>query len=219
MTGLAPSNGKLGDAATTITVSGQGLVRGAVVRWNNTQLSTTWVNLNQLTAVIPASLLAATGTGTISVVDPNKIAVGGSQTFTVTANPATASATAEASVEAGEDATVTLTVSPYPAAITATLTLAFTPTPPNTVTDPAVLFANNTTTSVIQIPANNTAAIPAVDFATGSTAGTITLTITLAASGVDITPASLVPVTVAVPASAPVINSVTLDRNGNAMTV
>jgi hypothetical protein len=82
-----------------------------------------------------------------------------------------------------------------------------------------VLFPNNTTTDVIQIPANSTTAIPAIDFATGSTAGTITLTITLTAGGVDITPATLVPVTVSVPAAPPVINSVTLDRSGDTLTV
>ena len=219
MTGISPSSGKLGDAATTITVNGQGLVRGAVVRWNGTALSTTWVSLNQVTAVIPASLLAATGTGTITVVDPNNIAVAGSQTFTVTASPATASASAQATVEAGQDASLTLTVDPYPAAITATIMLEFTPTPPNTVTDPAVLFPNNTTTDVIQIPANNTTPIPAIDFATGSTAGNITLTIKLTAGGVDITPAALIPVTVGIPTEPPVINSVTLDRTGNTLTV
>jgi hypothetical protein len=219
LTGISPSGGKLGDAATTITVNGQGLVQGAVVEWNATALSTTWVSLNQLTAVIPASLLTTTGTGTITVVDPNKIAVAESQIFTVTASPATASANAQATVEAGQDASLTLTVAPYPAEITATITLEFTPAPPNTVTDPAVLFANNTTTDVIQIPANNTTPIPAIDFATGSTAGNITLTIKLTASGVDITPASLTPVTVGVPTEPPVINSVTLDRTGNTLTV
>jgi hypothetical protein len=45
------------------------------------------------------------------------------------------------------------------------------------------------------------------------------LTIRLTASGVDITPASLVPVIVAVPAAAPVINSVTLNRTDNTLTV
>ncbi len=219
MTGISPSSGKLGDAATTIAVNGQGLVQGAVVRWNGTALSTTWVSLNQVTAVIPASLLTATGTGTITVVDPNKIAVAGSQAFTITASPATASASAEATVEAGQDASLTLTVDPYPAAITATITLEFTPTPPNTVTDPAVLFPNNTTTDVIQIPANNTTPIPAIDFATGSTAGNITLTIKLTASGVDITPATLTPVTVGIPTEPPVISSVTLDRTGTTLTV
>jgi FG-GAP-like repeat/FG-GAP repeat len=219
LAGISPSTGKLGDPATTIAINGQGLVQGALVEWNATALSTTWVSLNQLTAVIPASLLATTGTGTITVIDPNTIAVAGSQTFTVTASPATASASAQATVEAGQDDSLTLTVSPYPAPIIATLTLEFTPSPPNTITDPAVLFPNNTTTDVIQIPANSTTAIPAIDFATGSTAGTITLTITLTASGVDITPASLTPVTVAIPAAPPVINSVTLDRTGNTITV
>ncbi|HEX4322121.1 MAG TPA: VCBS repeat-containing protein [Acidobacteriaceae bacterium] len=218
-TGISPASAKLGDADTTIAVNGQGLLRGAVVEWNGTALSTTWVSLNQLTAVVPASLLTTAGTGTITVVDPNNVSVAGSQTFTVIASSAAATATAQATVEAGQDASLTLTVNPYPAPITATLTLAFTPNPPNTVLDPAVLFPNNTTTDVIQIPANSTAAIPAIDFATGSTAGTITVTIQLTAGGVDITPTTLAPVAVAIPASAPVINSVTIDRNGNAITV
>jgi len=218
-TGIAPTSAKLGDAATTITVSGQGLIRGAVVEWNGTALSTTWVSLNQVTAVIPSSLLTTAGTGTITVVDPNNVSVAGSQTFTVIANPATATAKAQATVEAGQSASLTLTVNPYPAPITATLTLAFAPDPPNTVVDPAVLFPNNTTTDVIQIPANSTAAIPAINFATGSSAGTITLTIQLTAGGVDITPTGLSPVIVAVPAAAPVINSVALDRNGNSIIV
>jgi len=218
-TSITPSSGKLGDAATTITVTGQGLVRGAVVKWNATALTTTWVSLSQLTAVIPASLLANVGTSTITVIDPNNVAVGGSQRFTVSASPATATASAQATVEAGQNASLTLTVSPYPAPITATLTLEFTPDPPNTVADPAVLFPNNTTTDVIQIPANNNTPIPAIDFSTGSTAGTITLTISLTADGVDITPASLVPVTITIPPSAPVINSVTIDRSGNNITI
>ncbi|WP_263352680.1 FG-GAP repeat domain-containing protein [Acidicapsa acidisoli] len=217
--GISPSSAKLGDPSTTIAVNGQGFVQGAVVEWNGSALATTWMSLNQLTAVVPASLLTATGTGTITAVDANKIAVTGSQVFTVIASPAAASVTAPSTAEAGQGSSVTLTVNPYPVAVTATLTLSFTPDPPNTVGDPAVLFPNNTTTEVIQIPANSSAPIPAVDFSTGSTAGTITLTITLTASGVDITPASLVPVVVTVPAASPVINSVTLTRNGNDITI
>ena len=72
---------------------------------------------------------------------------------------------------------------------------------------------------MIQIPANNTTPIPAIDFATGSTAGNITLTIKLTADGVDITPGTLTPVTVGIPTEPPVINSVTLDRTGNTLTV
>jgi len=216
---IAPSSAKLGDGNTTVTITGQGFVTGATAYWNKTLLATTWVDQNHVTAVVPASLLATAGTATITVADPNGVAVGGSATFTILAGSATASASASATAEAGQNASVTLTVSPYPAAITATLTLSFTPNPPNTVTDPAVLFPNNTTTDVIQIPANSTAAIPAINFSSGSTAGTITITIVLTSGGANITPATLVPVAVTVPASPPVINSVTLTRSGSSMTV
>ncbi len=219
MTGISPSSAKLGDGNTTVTITGQGFVTGATAYWNKTPLATTWVDQNHVTAVIPASLLTAAGTATITAADPNGVAVGGSATFTILASSATATASASATAEAGQNASVTLTVSPYPAAITATLTLSFAPTPPNTVTDPAVLFPNNTTTDVIQIPANSTAAIPAIDFSSGSTAGTITVTIVLTAGGANITPATLVPVAITVPTSPPVINSVTLTRSGMSMTV
>jgi hypothetical protein len=219
LSSISPTSANLGDPNTTLTVAGQGFVNGAQVLWDGTALATTWVSLNQLTAVVPASLLTTAGKGTVTVVDPSKVAVGGSQTFTVLAGAVTAKATAPATVDAGQNSSVTLAVNPYPAPITATLTLSFAPDPPNTVSDPAVLFPNNTNTDVIQIPANSTAAIPAIDFSTGSTAGTITLTVKMTAGGVDVTPASLGPVTIAVPAGPPVISSTTLTRDGHAMSI
>ncbi len=219
LTGISPSSAKLGAAKTTITVSGQGFVQGAEVEWNGTALATTWVSLNELTAIAPASLLTSQGTAKITVADPDKVAVAGFETFTIIAQDAVANASAKATVEAGQDASLTLTVSPYPISITATLTLSFTPEPPITVVDPTVLFSNNTTTDVIQIPANSSAAIPPIDFATGSTAGAITITVKLNAGGADVTPASLAPVVVTVPAAPPVITSATLSQSGTAFTV
>jgi hypothetical protein len=219
MIAIAPSSSKLGAGNTTLTVTGQGFVKGATVEWNGTALATTWVSLNELTAIVPAALLTAKGTSTITVADPNGVAVTGSQTFTIIAQDAVATASAKATVNAGESASLTLTVNPYPVALTATLDLKFTPDPPNTVVDPTVVFSNNKTTETIQIPANSTAAIPPVDFSTGSTAGTITLTITLTADGADVTPATLTPVVVAVPAAAPVITSATLSSSGTTLTV
>ncbi len=219
LSGINPSSATLGSGNTTITVAGQGFVSGAVVKWNGTALATTWVSLTQLTAVVPASLLDAAGPATITVIDPNGVAVPGSQTFTILSSSAVAKASVPTTVQPGQNSAITLTVQPYPVVITATLTLAFTPAPPNTVTDPAVLFPNNTTTDVIQIPADSTAAIPPINFSPGSTAGTITLTVQLTAGGANITPATLVPITITVPPSAPVINSVTLTRSGNSMTV
>lgn len=219
LTGISPSSAKLGAANTTITVTGQGFVNGAVVEWNGSALATTPVSLNELTAVVPASLLTSKGTATVTVEDPDKIAVAGSATFTVIAQDAVAKASAKADVEAGQDASLTLSVSPYPVALTATLTLTFTPDPPNTVVDPTVLFTNNTTTDVIKIPANSSAAIPPVDFSTGSTAGTITIAIKLSAGGADVTPASLAPVPVRIAPAPPVISSATLAQSGSTLTV
>ncbi len=219
ISGIAPASANLGDADTTVTITGQGLVNGAVAEWSGTALATTWVNLNQLMAVIPASLLTAAGTHAITVVDPKNVAVAGSQTFTIAAGSAVAKATAPATVDAGQNSSITLSVNPYPVAITATLTLSFTPDPPNTAADPTVLFPNNTTTEVIQIPANSTAAIPAIDFSTGSTAGTITLTVQLSAGGANVTPSSLAPVSITVPAGPPSITSASLTRNGTDLTL
>lgn len=219
LTGITPSSALIGAANTSITVAGQGFENGAVVEANGTALATTWVSLNQVTATLPASMLTSAGTITIAVVDPNKLTVPGTATFTVIASPAVAKASAPTTTAAGQSASITLTVSPYPTAITATLTLSFTPTPPITVSDPTVLFSNNTTTDVIQIPANSTAAIPAIDFSPGSTAGTITVTVVLTSGGANITPATLVPLTTTVQALPPVIQSVTLTRTGNSMSV
>lgn len=219
LTSIAPTSASLGGANTTITVNGQGLVNGAVVKWNTTPLATTWVSLNQLTAVVPASLLSAVGTATITVADPNNVSVGGSEVFTINAAQAVAQANVPATVDAGQNSSVSLTLSPYPVEVTATLTLSFTPAPPNTVADPTVLFANNSTTYSFTIPANNSSPIPAIDFSSGSTAGNITLTIQLIADGVNITPASFGPFNIAVPATPPGITSVVVTRNGTAMSV
>ena len=219
LTGISPSSAKLGAANTTITVSGQGFEKRAEVEWNGTALVTTWVSLNELTAVVPASFLTSKGTATVTVADPDKIAVAGSATFTVIAQDAVAKASAKATVEAGQNASLSLTISPYPVPLTATVTLDFTPDPPNTVVDPTVLFANNTTTDVIHIPANSGAAIPPIDFSTGSTAGTITITIKLSAGGANVTPASLAPVPVVIAAAPPVISSATLSQSGSTLTV
>ena len=140
------------------------------------------------------------------------------QTITVIASPATATATAPETTSTGQTESASLTVNSYPVPMIATLTLSFAPTAPNTVSDPAVLFPNNTTTEVIQIPANTTAD-QSIDFSTGSTAGTITLTVVLTAGGTNVTPNTLIPLDISVPASPPVINSVTLARNAKTMTV
>jgi hypothetical protein len=196
-------------------------VSGAVASFNGTALATTYVSQNQLTAVIPAALLLNPLSATVTVADPGKIAVTGSAPFSVVAAPPSATVVAaDATVTAGAQSTVTLNVDPYPLAITATATLVFTPAAPITVQDPAVLFSNNTTTMAATIAPSLTAAATPFGFQSGSTAGTITVTIRLTlASGQDVTPASLGPVTVNVPTAPPVLSSPTLTRSGQSMQI
>lgn len=58
ITSLSPPSATAGGAGFTLTVNGTGFMPGSVVFWNSTALTTTYVNANQLTATVPASLIA-----------------------------------------------------------------------------------------------------------------------------------------------------------------
>lgn len=51
----------------TLTVDGVGFVSGAVVQWNGAALATTPVSINQVTAAVPANLVASPSTAAITV--------------------------------------------------------------------------------------------------------------------------------------------------------
>src|SRR5262249_11598160 len=83
---LSPSCTTAGGPGFTLTVNGSNFVSGSTVRWNGTALTTTFVSATQLTAAVPAALIANAGTASISVVTP----CGGTsnaQTFTIAATP------------------------------------------------------------------------------------------------------------------------------------
>lgn len=80
---LGPATTNAGGAQFTINVNGQGFLTGATVRWNGSALSTTFVNASQLTAVVPASLIASPGTATITVANQGG-AFSNSLLFTIT---------------------------------------------------------------------------------------------------------------------------------------
>lgn len=103
--------------------------------------------------------------------------------------------------------------SPYPVAITVKLTLSF------SGTDPAVQFATGGTTATITIPAGQTAGATTVGVQTGTVAGTITITAQLTAGTQDVTPSPTPKTTISVPATAPVISSITATRTGSGFTV
>jgi hypothetical protein len=109
---------------------------------------------------------------------------------------------------------------PYPVDIHGTLTLTFQPA--SGADTGEVTFANGSRTLPFTIPANSTAAvftIPTAALQTGTVAGSITITATLTASGVDITPAPPPTKQIQVNAGPPVIVSVTATRTSSGFTV
>jgi hypothetical protein len=55
----------------TLTVNGTNFVSTSTVNWNGTALATTYISSTQLTATVPAILIANAGTASITVVNPN----------------------------------------------------------------------------------------------------------------------------------------------------
>jgi hypothetical protein len=111
LTGITPSTAAAGDPAFTLTVDGNGFVAGSIVRWNGVDRTTTYVSATRLTAAIPASDIAAPGTGQVTVYSP---APGGGTTtalaFTVSGNPAPGISGLTPSTAAAGSAAFTLTV-------------------------------------------------------------------------------------------------------------
>jgi poly(3-hydroxybutyrate) depolymerase len=110
---LSPASASAGGAAFALTVNGGNFTSASVVKWNGTALPTTFTSAAKLTAQVSATLIASTGTPSVTVVTP---APGGgtSSAVTFTINSAsnsvpTVSSLSPASATAG-DAAFTLTV-------------------------------------------------------------------------------------------------------------
>jgi len=67
ITSLSPGTGAAGSGGFTLTVNGTGFSSGATAQWNGTALTTTFVSATQVTAAVPASLIASAGTVIVKV--------------------------------------------------------------------------------------------------------------------------------------------------------
>lgn len=70
ITTLQPAAAVVGGLAFTLTVSGTGFVSNSMIEWNEAAQATAFVNVTTLTAQIPATLIASTGTARVRVVTP-----------------------------------------------------------------------------------------------------------------------------------------------------
>ncbi|MCZ2151534.1 MAG: putative Ig domain-containing protein [Bryobacterales bacterium] len=85
ITSLAPNQAQTGSPQLTLTVNGINFLSGATVRLNNVDLATTFVSATQLTAIVPATLLAASGDFPVIVRNPDS-QLSPPATFTVSPN-------------------------------------------------------------------------------------------------------------------------------------
>jgi hypothetical protein len=150
---ISPATAVAGSDNFTLTITGTNFVNGAVVRWNGSDRTTTFVSSTQLTAAIPASDVATAGTANVTVFNP---APGGGEsgavTFTIT-NPApTISSISPATAVAGSGG----------------FTLVITGT--NFVTNSVVRWNGSPRATTFVSSTQLTAAIPASDVATAGTA-------------------------------------------------
>jgi len=73
---LAPSSTAAGGATFTLTVNGTNFGSKAVVNWNGVATTTTYVTGSQLTVLVPASDIAASGMVQITVTNPATVGTG-----------------------------------------------------------------------------------------------------------------------------------------------
>lgn len=67
---ISPDFVTAGDPGFTLTVTGTGFQSDSLVYWDGSALATTYVSSTQLTAVVPAGLIATAGVARVSVFNP-----------------------------------------------------------------------------------------------------------------------------------------------------
>lgn len=167
ISGLSPGLATAGGAAFTLTIGGEYFTPASIVKWGSTELSTAYVNEAQLTAAVPAKLIASAGSAGIAVTT----AVGTSAPAVFTVYPApkiattvlptatAGSAYSGAITVTGGAPGYTWTVTGLPDSMTflntsgSTLTIAGTPTEPGSINfQVSVADINGATAGPVSFP-------------------------------------------------------------------
>jgi hypothetical protein len=147
ITGLTPAAAIAGGADFTLTISGTYFTSTAVVMWNNTALTTTYESATELTAMVPASLIATAGSASVSVSTDRESSA--SESFFISA-PAVSGQSPSPSVARGftlavnSSATAPAVIGAIAAPSAASAVTANTVSPPPTITgmSPSSVVAN-----------------------------------------------------------------------------
>jgi len=82
LTSLSPSSSAAGGPDFVLTANGSGFANGSVILWNGFSIPTNFASTSQLTAVVPASFIAAQGSASVAVQNPGG-ATSNALTFTI----------------------------------------------------------------------------------------------------------------------------------------
>jgi hypothetical protein len=223
---VTPNTASLGDPDKPVVLTGTGFLPNSSVLVNGNPVATTYVSATSLQATIPASNFLLVQTLEIAVSDTAAAAISNALPISVTAPPVSVQISGPSTTQVGLEPQIFFTLEkPYPVAITGSFTLSFAPAN-GSPDDPMIRFASpgtNTTdpsgrTFGFTIPANSTAA-PTVLLQSGSTAGVITINLTLFAGGANITPSTVQPLVITEPDQVPGATSVSLSAQGKTLTV
>ena len=106
---ISPTTAPLNQSFVALTVNGSSFSSGSVVRWNGTNLTTSFVSGSQLTATIPGTDLTSVGAASITVLNPSGVE-SDPQTFTVTyPSPSVSTVSPGSALIGSTDLTVTIT--------------------------------------------------------------------------------------------------------------
>ena len=221
VSGVSPNAVVLGTSGQQITVTGSGFTSTSVIRFNGVVAASTVDSTTQIHAVLPQPLTL--NPITVTVYDPASQLVSQSSgtPAVVTVTPAKASAilTVPPTSTSGQQPSVALALqAAYPVPISGVYTLTFVPGSTPAVDDPAIQFPNGSRTYPFTIAANAISG-PSVPFQTGTVAGTVTVSFTLNAAGVDVTPTTGQTAVVVIPGQAPTATSVSFTQSGPTVTV
>ena len=155
ITTISPASAIAGGPQFTLTVNGTNFVSGSTVKWNGIALTTTYVSATQLTATVPAALIATAGTASVTVVNPSP-GGGTSNAVTFTINnpvPTTTSINPACATAGGPQFTLTVTGTNFVSTSTVrwggtSLATTFVSSTQLTATVPASLIATAGTASI-----------------------------------------------------------------------
>jgi YVTN family beta-propeller protein len=153
---ISPISATAGGAAFTLNVTGTNFISSSMVRWNGAALTTTFVSATQLTAAVPASDIASSGTSSVTVFNGTPGGgASGAQTFTINAanNPVPTLASISPNSATAGGATFTLTA-----------------TGTNFVSASMVQWNGTALTTTFVSATQLTAAVPVSDIASAGTA-------------------------------------------------